>query len=195
MTSSVVGLAGGHRGAARRRSPKQVSLLRAVGRRLDQDPSIGVTLQVLVEPDAAVEMDSGADVDRAVAAARELNQQRLNRRRDQFRSNSLTTSQVQELLGGVRRQAVALRVANGGLLSLELGGRSYFPDWQFTDDGVVPGLRDLLSALRAGGRGVLAADAVMRTAVPEEGGHTPAQLLAAGDAERAHHYASLAGGG
>jgi hypothetical protein len=47
---------------------------------------------------------------------------------------------VRVLLGGVTRQAVSLRVANKGLVLLELAGTSYFPDWQFGPDGRVPGL-------------------------------------------------------
>ena len=78
------------------------------------------------------------------------------------------------------------------LLSLELAGRSLFPEWQFSDDGVRPGLRPVLALLRQGGRGALAADALMRT--PVEDARTPADLFAAGDTELLRHYLSLAGG-
>ena len=127
-----------------------------------------------------------------MALAHTVNDRRLADRREQFRARALTTGQVRELLGGISRQAVALRVANGGLLSLELAGRSLFPDWQFSEDGVRQGLRAVLALLREDGRGALASDALMRT--PVEGGRTPADLFAAGETELLHHYVSLAGG-
>src|SRR5207249_550193 len=99
------------------------------------------------------------------------------------------------ILGGVTRQAVASRVANKSLLALEIGGRLYFPDWQFGPEGPRAGLSGLLAALSVHKRGVLAADALMRAAIAEAGGRSAAELLAAGDVDAAVHYVRLAGGG
>jgi riboflavin biosynthesis pyrimidine reductase len=80
------------------------------------------------------------------------------------------------------------------LLALEVGGRLYFPDWQFGPEGPRAGLGQVLEALSAEHRGVLAADALMRTALPEAGGRSAADLLAAGDIDAAVHYVRAAGG-
>ena len=168
------------------------SMLRAVARRLEEDPArVLPTLRLLADQDALPE---AAD-EKTVELARRLNVERLAAYRADFRSHAHPTSQVRVLLGGVTRQAVALRVANKGLLSLQLAGTSYFPDWQFGPDGPLPGLNRVVAALTAAGRGVLAADALMRTPLKEERDRTPAQLLAAGDVDGAVHYIAVAGGG
>ena len=45
------------------------------------------------------------------------------------------------------------------------------------------------------GEDALSADALMRTALPEEGGRSPADLLAAGDVDLVVHYVWAVGGG
>lgn len=168
------------------------AVLEAVARRLEEDPqNVMPTLRLLADQDA---LPVAAD-EKTVELARQVNAERLAVRRAEFRARAHPTSEVRALLGGVTRQAVAFRVANKGLLSLELAGTSYFPDWQFGPDGPLPGLNRVVVALRAAGRGVLAADALMRTPLEEERGRTPAQLLAAGDVDGAVHYITVAGGG
>ena len=167
-------------------------VLRAVARRLEEDPArVLPTLRLLADQDALPEPVD----EKTIELARQLNVERLAARRAGFRARAHPTSEVQALLGGVTRQAVALRVANRGLLSLELGGRSYFPAWQFGPDGPHPGVNRVVAALTDAGRGVLAADRLMRTALEEERGRTPAQLLASGDVDRALHYIGVAAGG
>ena len=167
-------------------------LLRAVARRLAEDPGrVLPTLRLLADQDALPE----AVDEKTLQLARRLNVERLATRRAEFRAHAHPTSEVQALLGGITRQAVALRVAKKGLLSLELGGTSYFPDWQFGPDGPRPGLNRVVAALTDAGRGVLAADRLMRTALDEERGRTPAELLAAGDVDGAVHYITVAGDG
>jgi hypothetical protein len=159
---------------------------------LEEDPAhVLPTLRLLADQDALPE----AVDEKTIDLARRLNVQRLAARRAEFRARAIPTSEVRILLGGVTRQAVALRVANKGLLSLELGGTSYFPDWQFGPDGRLPGVNRVVAALTDAGRGVLAGDRLMRTPLDEEGGRTPAQLLAAGDVDGALHYITVAGGG
>jgi hypothetical protein len=164
-------------------SPKTV--LDAVARRLAEDPEhVLPTLRLLADPDAVAEP---GDTETLINARR-LSARRLGERWEFLKSHSYTTSQARALLGDVSRQAVASRVANGTLMAKEIGGRLYFPDWQFGPDGVVTGLGQVLAALTRDLRGVLGADAIMRTALPEEGGRTPAQLLFEGDVDRALHY-------
>jgi hypothetical protein len=168
------------------------NVLEAVARRLEEDPAqVLPTLRLLADRDALPE-----DADETtVELARQVNAERLVARRTEFRIRAHPTSEVRALLGGVTRQAVAFRVANKGLLSLEFGGTSYFPNWQFGPDGPLPGLNRVVAALAANGRGVLAADTLMRTPLEEERGRTPAQLLAAGDVDGAVHYITVSGGG
>jgi hypothetical protein len=167
-------------------------VLEAVARRLEEDPQrVLPTLRLLADRDALPEVADEQTVD----LARQVNAERLATRRGEFRARAYPTAEVRRLLGDVTRQAVSLRVGNGGLLSLELAGTSYFPDWQFGPDGPVAGLSRIVAALTANGRGVLAADALMRTPLEEESGRTPAELLAAGDVDSAVHYVTVAGGG
>jgi len=168
------------------------AMLKAVARRLEEDPQhVMPTLRLIADQDAL----PGAADEETVELARKVNVERLAAQRAEFRAGAHPTSAVRVLLGDVTRQAVALRVANKGLLSLQLAGRSYFPDWQFGPDGPLPGLGHVVAVLTASGRGVLAADALMRAPLEEEGGRTPAQLLAAGDVTGAIHYITSAGGG
>lgn len=166
------------------------SILEAVARRLEEDPQhILPTLRLLGDLDALPDTHDA----HSLALARDLNAERLAERQRTFRQRALTTSQMRAVLGGITRQAVADRVKAGSLLKLELAGRSYFPDWQIGPDGPVPGLSQVLTALRGTGRGALAADALMRAPLPETGNRSPADLLAQGDLDSALHYILIAG--
>jgi len=168
------------------------AVLAAVRRRLDEDPDrILPTLRLLADPDALA--DPSDETTRELA--RTLNAYREATALRELRARSYTTGDVAELLGGVSRQAVSARVAKGRLMSIEISGRSYFPSWQFVDGRPVKGLADVIAALTEDDGDVLVADAVMRRPLPEEEGRTPAELLAAGDVERALHYIRIAGGG
>ncbi len=165
------------------------ALLDAVARRLADEPQrVLPTLRLLADPDALPET---TDTE-AVELARKVNAERLAARREEFRGQALPTAEVRTLLG-VSRQALSARVAHHTLLALELAGTLYFPDWQFGPDGTLPGVGKVVAALVADERGVLAADALMRTPLPEEGGRSPAQLLADGQVDRALHYVHTAG--
>lgn len=168
------------------------AVLAAVARRLQETPDqVLPTLQLIADPDALPERS-----DRHVReVARQVNAHRLQEHLDRFRAGAMTTADVRDALGGVTRQAVAARVASGSLLSLEIAGRSWFPMWQFGPDGAWPGLPRVVHALLDGGRGVLAADALARTPLDEEGGQSVADLLAAGRVDDAVHYVTTATAG
>jgi hypothetical protein len=112
-----------------------------------------------------------------------------------LRARSYTTAEVAEMLGGVSRQAVSARVAKGRLMSIEISGRSYFPSWQFVGGRPVSGLPEVIEALNQLGEDTLSADALMRGALPDEGGRSIADVLVAGDLELALHYVWAVGGG
>lgn len=60
---------------------------------------------------------------------------------------TLTAGESSEILG-VSRQAIDNRRKRGGLLAVQLGRRGYrYPAWQFTANGVMPGLKETLAAL------------------------------------------------
>jgi hypothetical protein len=93
------------------------------------------------------------------------------------------------------RQAVSQRVAKGQLMSIQISGKSYFPEWQFADGRPVERLPEVIDALRETDHDTFTADALMSNPLPEEGGRTPAELIAAGDVDLALHYVWAAGGG
>jgi len=166
-------------------------VLDMVAQRLHSEPDRMLpTLRLLVDATALVQVGD----DRTLQVARTLNTQRLAERRAAFQSQALTTAQVSEILG-VSRQALSARVGNRRLLAVEFGGTLRFPDWQFGPDGLVLGVDKVVPELHDTGRGVLAADALMRTSLQEEGGRSPAQLLSSGLLERCLHYVRTAGAG
>ncbi|MDX6242865.1 MAG: hypothetical protein QOE76_588 [Frankiales bacterium] len=169
-------------------SPAMV--LEAVSRRLKSDPErVLPTLRLLADPDALPDVDDSVTVD----LAHRVNEARLAGALTAFRARALTTGEVREALGGVSRQAVAFRVSQRQLLALEIGGRLFFPSWQFGEAGTWPLLREMVDALLEGGRSVLAADRLMITPLAEEQGSTPADLLARGELGLALHYVRAAG--
>lgn len=60
---------------------------------------------------------------------------------------SLSVSQVEKMLG-ISRQAIHKRCSKGKLIALSTSKRGYlFPSWQFTANGILPGLEQVLVAL------------------------------------------------
>jgi hypothetical protein len=166
------------------------TVLQAVTRRLESDPErVLPTLRLLADPDALPDADDVV----TIALAHRINEARLAGALTAFRARALTTGQVREALGGVTRQAVAFRVTQRQLLALEIGGRLFFPSWQFGVEGALPRIREIVDGLLKGGRSVLAADRLMVTPIADDNGSTPADLLAQGDVDRALHYVMAAG--
>lgn len=134
---------------------------------------------------------TGASAARAVNA-RAVNAERLAARTLDVLTHSRTETQVLEPDVSLPAAAVCLLVRQRELLALEHAGVRWFPSWQFAASGTLhPCLAELLAVLPPS---VLGADAVMRTPLPEEGGRSPADLLAAGEVSSALHYAATAGG-
>ena len=168
------------------------AVLAAVRKRLAAEPEhVLPALQLIADPDATIDPDDES----TIALARTLNAHRVVAGLREFRAGSYSTDEVREMLGGVSRQAVSQRVRNDRLLSLEISGKSWFPDWQFADAQPVRGLPEVIAALHEADQDAYTADAFMRAPLPEEGGRSPAQLLQAGDVERVLHYVRTIGGG
>jgi hypothetical protein len=168
------------------------AVLAAVRKRLEREPEYVLpVLQLLADPDALVDPDDES----TASLARTLNAHRIVASLRELRAHSYSTDQVREMLGDVSRQAVSQRVRNRRLMSIEVSGKSWFPDWQFVHGQPVPGLPQIIRALDETGQDTYTADALMRNALPEEGGRSIAQILASGDVELAMHYVYAAGGG
>jgi hypothetical protein len=166
------------------------AVLAAVRKRLEEDPdNVLPTLRLLIDPTSNPLDES------SLALAKMLNQYRVVTALRELRGRSYTTAEVAELLGGISRQAVSQRVAKGQLMSIQISGRAYYPDWQFVDGRPAERLPEIIAALRETEHETFSADAVMRTHLPEEGGRTPADLLAAGQSDLALHYVWAVGGG
>lgn len=170
----------------------RAAVLEAVRRRLAEEPDrVLPTLRLLADPGALADPSDQT----TLTLAKTLNAYREATALRELRERSYTTAEVGELLGGVSRQAVSARVAKGRLMSIEISGRSYFPSWQFVGGRPVAGLPELIAALDELGEDTLSADALVRGALPEEGGRSIAEVLAAGDLDLALHYVWAVGGG
>lgn len=167
-------------------------MLTAVRRRLEEDPDrVLPTLRLLIDPDATVDPFDES----TVALVKTLNAYRIVASLRELRERSYSTAEVAEMLGGISRQAVSQRVVKGQLMSIQISGRSWFPAWQFRDGRPVERLAEVIEALRETEHDTFSADAVMRNGLPEEGGRSPADLLAAGQIDLAIHYVWAVGGG
>ncbi|MCW2605143.1 MAG: hypothetical protein JWN61_3278 [Pseudonocardiales bacterium] len=162
------------------------ALLARVADQLRNEPDrIRPILELLVDPDA---LPTGEDERAEVAAtARRINRARQAQLSAAFVSDSLSTEDVRALLGGISRQAVSERVRSGRLLGARLGATLRMPAWQFGPDGVVAGLPRVLAVLATRGSAV-AAQAWMRTPIPDEGGRSAADLVIDGELDLALHY-------
>jgi hypothetical protein len=166
------------------------AVLTAVRRRLEEDPdSVLPTLRLLIDPTADPLDES------TVALAKTLNAYRVVASLRELRARSYSTQEVADMLGGISRQAVSQRVAKGQLMSIQISGKAWFPEWQFRDGRPVDGLVDVIAALHEAGRDTWTADALMRKSLPDEGGRSPAELMASGAIDTALHYIRIAGGG
>ena len=92
-------------------------------------------------------------------------------------SGALSREQAARRLG-VTPQAVSKRLAGGGLVALRRGRVKWFPAWQFHEDGVLPGLEQVIAAY-PGGALSLTSWATLTSA--DLDGRTPAQILARRD--------------
>lgn len=166
--------------------------MRALTRDLARNAPSGVLAAALSRPSARGAI---THVLREVEpSAEELEAARLRERamerglaiRERLREDAggfLDTAQAAARLG-VRRQSVDKRRKEGGLLALETPQGYLFPACQFTADGTVPGLKDVLAAMAGGSFWETLAGLV--TPAPALGGRSVLQALelCRGDEER-----------
>jgi hypothetical protein len=88
-------------------------------------------------------------------------------------SDTLTRDQAAERLG-VTPQAVSKRLASDGLVALRRGRVNRLPAWQFYEDTVLPGLKQVISTYPGG---ALSLTIWATSPSPDLDGATPAQTL------------------
>lgn len=92
-------------------------------------------------------------------------------------SDALTREQAAERLG-ITPQAVSKRIASGGLVALRRGRINWLPAWQFYEDSVLPGLKQLISIYPGS---ALSLTTWATSPSPDLDGAVPAQVLARRD--------------
>lgn len=136
--------------------PTSADLLARVEKRVKIDASFCDALAAFVDAPP-----SGAG-SYARTAAEEINSTRRRNAVEEFRSASLTTSDVQRLLGLGTPQAVHRLRSRGKLLGLQSGNATWFPSWQFAGGQVREDLPRVLDLLRRFTNDPVACDRVMR---------------------------------
>jgi hypothetical protein len=101
-----------------------------------------VLLRLLTQPEALAHLTA-----RDPLAAARLRGLQVRERLLAAEGGALTAEEAGAILG-VTRQAIDNRRKRGSLLAVQLGRRGYrYPAWQFTSDGMLPGLDRTLKAL------------------------------------------------
>jgi hypothetical protein len=114
------------------------TLANAVAASTDQE----AMLRILEAPEMAVPVIDTATIDAARAAGVEARDQLLT-----AQGGSWPVERVAKYLG-LTRQAVDKRRKANKLIGLAVGRHGYlYPSWQFSQDGTVPGLEDVLGVL------------------------------------------------
>jgi hypothetical protein len=146
-------------------------LVREITDRAQLDSSFAEVLEAIrdapTQPQGAIER----------TAAHALNLQRRNTVVQEFVEGSLPTPKVQELLGLKTPQAVHRLRTRGKLLGMAVGNRTWFPAWQFDDNGLQSELPQILERLAHFTSDPIAADRVMRLTHDELDGASIARAL------------------
>jgi Protein of unknown function (DUF2384) len=114
-----------------------------------------------------------APTDRELAQARRASNVTLEGALRDALPGALTREQATQRLG-IPPQAVSKRVASGGLVALRRGQVSRLPAWQFHEDNVLPGLKEVIAAYPGG---ALSLTSWATSPSPDLDGATPAQTL------------------
>jgi len=115
----------------------------------------------------------GMPTDQELALARRASYATLAGAMRQALSDTLTREQAAERLG-ITPQAVSKRLASGGLVALRRGRVNRLPAWQFYEDTVLPGLKQVISTYPGG---ALSLTIWATSPSPDLDGATPAQTL------------------
>lgn len=111
--------------------------------------------------------------DQELALARRASYATLAGAMHEALSDTLTRDQAAERLG-ITPQAVSKRLTSGGLIALRRGRVNRLPTWQFYEDTVLPGLKQVISTYPGG---ALSLTIWATSPSPDLDGATPAQTL------------------
>jgi hypothetical protein len=159
------------------------TLLARVAQRAAVEPEAVLPALRVLAGDAPYDSDAPQRVDPArKSVVVEINRARVAADRAEFVAACWTAEQVATHLGVASRQAVAQRRARGGLLGARIGTRTYYPAWQFDDDGLARGLDRLLALVHDSGvDDVREIDAVLRMKHSALRGRTLLEVWRRGD--------------
>jgi hypothetical protein len=148
--------------------------------RAEDDPALAETVAFLAKDARGPDDPFASPSDGVLAAARSVNERRLEQRRRTRVAGALDTAEVVALIHSIRdRKGVDRRRRRGNLLGWQVGGRTLHPAWQFNRHvgDTRPGLRRVLEALRQVTHDAQAADALMSASREDLGGRTLADLF------------------
>ncbi len=146
-------------------------LLARVEERAKIDPRFAQALEALVD---APGYSAGSY---SHTAADEINSARRRQAVDEFRAGSLTTAEVQRLLGLGTPQAVHRLRSRAKLIGLQSGNATWFPSWQFAEGQVRGDLPRILDLLRRFTSDPVASDRAMRMVRDDLGGRSISSAL------------------
>jgi hypothetical protein len=151
--------------------PASTELLARVEKRVRIDPGFRDALAAFVD---APPVGAGSYTR---TAAEELNSTRRRNAVEEFRAGSLTTADVQKLLGLGTPQAVHRLRSRGKLIGLQSGNATWFPSWQFSGGQVREELPRVLDLLRRFTGDPIACDRAMRMVRDDLGGRSISEAI------------------
>lgn len=152
------------------------------------DDSLGEFVEELLKPDILASIEQKDPLLKAKLRGIKARNTMLN-----YQGHPWKSSDVAEYLA-ISVQAVSKKRSSRKILGLSLGGRGYvFPCWQFANNGILPGLSEILAILEAG----LVPDwDRLRFFISQDfrlEGKTPLEFLQAGDLESVKLAAQIYG--
>lgn len=126
---------------------------------------------------ALVDLPAGSAGEYARSAAAALNRRRGDDALAEFKAGSLSTAEVQRLLGVGTPQAVHQLRRRHKVIGLQAGNATWFPAWQFEPGRLRPDLPRILADLARFTTDPVAADRVMRLVRDDLGGVSISEAL------------------
>jgi len=155
---------------------------------VSRSTDVGALVEALQFHEAAIPDQSDNSLWPALLRGLERKQEILGRD-----GGTLGVGEIADFLQ-VSRQAIEKRRQRGTMLGLSLGSRGFrYPRWQFTDDGILEGLPDVLAALRENAVTEWMAAEFFVTTDEYLDGRTPIEALRNGELESVLLVASMFG--
>lgn len=164
------------------------AVLEKLATHAEQDDAFAEALAFLAKTHLDVDADPfDRPGDEVLAAARRMNDSRLDTRRRALLDDAFTTAQVVALIPSMSdRRAVDRRRHRGTLLGVKVGNTIYHPAWQFDrrTGETRPGLAHVLTALAEVTSDAMAAHQLMTAPHAQMDGRSLAEVFTDGDMDR-----------